>query len=43
MRREIYLNEEFAAVAEDGRLAEYIPVNPEERTGAVLWGKSAVS
>ena len=39
MKREIYLNEEFAAVAEDGRLAEYIPVNPEERTGAVLWGK----
>ena len=39
MERTVYLNSRFCAVAEDGRLTEYIPVTPEDRTGRILWGK----
>ncbi|MBQ9211996.1 MAG: ribonuclease E/G [Clostridia bacterium] len=37
--REIYLHSAFCAVAEDGRLVEYIPLRAEDQTGQILWGK----
>ncbi len=39
MERTIYGNSRFAAVEEDGRLVEYIPVAPEEASGRILRGK----
>ena len=39
MERILYLNETFCAVAEDGRLTEYIPVTPGDGTGRILRGK----
>ena len=34
MERILYLNDRFCAVAEDGRLVEYIPVRPEDQDRA---------
>lgn len=39
MERILYVNQDFCAVAEDGRLTEYIPVRPEDRTGEILIGR----
>ncbi|MBR2823283.1 MAG: ribonuclease E/G [Clostridia bacterium] len=39
MERIVYLHGEFCAVAEDRRLVEYIPLDPAEETGRILWGK----
>ncbi len=39
MIRQILLNSGFLAVTEDGRLVEYLPVNPEDRFGDILTGK----
>lgn len=39
MERILYLNEAWCAVEENGRLVEYIPVNPEEKTGEILLGR----
>ena len=39
MERILYLNDRFCAVAEDGRLTEYIPVRPEDQAGRILTGR----
>ena len=39
MERILYLNRDFCAVAEDGRLVEYIPVLREDETGRILYGR----
>lgn len=39
MERILYLNETFCAVAEDGRLVEYIPAAAGDETGQILRGK----
>ena len=39
MDRILYLDDSFCAVAEDGRLTEYIPVRKEDQTGHILRGK----
>ena len=39
MERIVYLNESFCAVAEDGRLAEYIPIRSGDGTGRILFGR----
>ena len=39
MDRILYLCETFCAVAEDGRLTEYIPVRTEDQTGYILRGR----
>ena len=39
MERTLYLNERFCAVAEDGRLVEYIPLEGEDQTGRILMGR----
>ncbi len=39
MDRILYLHEEFCAVAEEGRLTEYLPVRPEDAAGQILTGK----
>ena len=39
MNREVYRNEHFCAVAEDGCLVEYIPEDPSENAGEVVLGR----
>ena len=39
MERTLYLSGGFCAVAEDGRLVEYIPVSGEDETGRILNGR----
>ena len=39
MERILYLNDTFCAVAEDGRLVEYIASDPKEQSGDILLGK----
>ncbi len=39
MERILYLSEDFSALTEEGRLVEYIPENPEIRSGEILRGR----
>lgn len=39
MERILYVNGDFCAVSEDGRLVEYIPVRREDETGRILYGR----
>ena len=39
MERILYVNEDFCAVAEDGRLTEYIPAGREDGAGRILTGR----
>lgn len=39
MERNLFLNQEFCAVEEDGRLVEYIPIRDMDQTGKILEGR----
>ena len=39
MERILYLNKDFSALSEDGRLVEYIPFRSEDETGRILQGR----
>lgn len=39
MERILYLTDAFCAVEENGRLVEYIPVNPSDHTGEIRMGR----
>ena len=39
MKRVILKGPDFCAVTEDGRLTEYIPLDPKEQSGDILLGR----